>query len=365
MKRPVWLFSLDTEQFAAPPMTTGALKAQFLRHGATAAETDVKLAHFRSADQIEPWLRDCWDATEADRARRALDAGKVPVAGFSVYTWNAAEFLDAVRHIRRTCPGIVVVAGGPHVQRASDYLYDEGIDVVVLGEGELTFQELLDCPTRADWHGIEGLAFLDEDGRVRETPKRPRRTALDELPSALDVIELRDSTGAPKYERVAYETSRGCPFRCSFCEWGTGAIGTKMYQFGLDRIRSDFERLIDGGIQDIWLCDSNFGALREDLDKARIIVDLRRRTGRPSTFQTSWSKNHNQRVQDIVYLLHENGLLQHYNLALQTLTPLALQLSNRKNMRSNQYEPIAQAMAARGVPIATELIWGLPGDNLA
>ncbi|MFW5926263.1 MAG: hypothetical protein ACOCV4_08865, partial [Myxococcota bacterium] len=55
----------------------------------------------------------------------------------------------------------------------------------------------------------------------------------------------------------------------------------------------------------------------------------------------------------------------HYNLALQTLTPLALQLSNRKNMRSNQYEPIAQAMAARGVPIATELIWGLPGDNLA
>ena len=55
----------------------------------------------------------------------------------------------------------------------------------------------------------------------------------------------------------------------------------------------------------------------------------------------------------------------HYNLALQTLTPLALKLSNRKNMRSNQYEPIAKAMAEQGVTIATELIWGLPGDNLA
>jgi hypothetical protein len=65
-----------------------------------------------------------------------------------------------------------------------------------------------------------------------------------------------------------------------------------------------------------------------------------------------------------VLLLHNHGLLQHYNLALQTLTPLALKLSNRKNMRSNRYEPIAKSMAEQGVQIATELIWGLPGDNL-
>lgn len=64
-------------------------------------------------------------------------------------------------------------------------------------------------------------------------------------------------------------------------------------------------------------------------------------------------------------MLHKNGLLPHYQLALQTLTPLALQLSNRKNMAANKYEPIAREMAASGVPIAAELIWGLPGDNLA
>jgi hypothetical protein len=70
-------------------------------------------------------------------------------------------------------------------------------------------------------------------------------------------------------------------------------------------------------------------------------------------------------VQQIVMMFKEHGLLFHYNLALQTLTPLALKLSNRKNMRSNRYEPIAKAMAEQGVTIATELIWGLPGDNLA
>jgi hypothetical protein len=364
VRRPVWLLSLDTEQFAAVPMTTGALKAYFAKHGATAPHTDVELVHFFRAEDIDTWLRDTWDAREVHRARQAVATGVGPVVGLSFYTWNAAEFLAAAERMRSSCPGLLVVAGGPHVQRAEDYLHDEGIDVVVLGEGEQAFQELLDCPSRERWAGVEGVAYLDDTRRIHKTPARTRTAVLDSLPSALDVIELRDPSGVPRYTRVAYETSRGCPFRCSFCEWGTGAIGTKMRQFGLERIRSDFERLIEGGVQDIWLCDSNFGALREDLDKARLIVDLRHRTGRPSTFQTSWSKNHSSRVQEIVKLLHREGLLHHYNLALQTLTPLALQLSNRKNMRFNQYEPIARSMSAEGVPIATELIWGLPGDNL-
>ncbi|MET0390805.1 MAG: radical SAM protein, partial [Polyangiales bacterium] len=364
MKRPVWLFSLDTEQFAAVPMTTGRLKAYFERYGASAVRTDVELVHFTMSNQIQPFLEERWDTELAPRARAALEAGLAPVVGLSVYTWNAEHFLQAIAHIRRTCPAIQVIVGGPHVQRAQDFLYGDGIDVVVLGEGEATFSEWLDRPARENWSEVKGIAFLHGETLVK-TPERERCLDLDSLPSALDVIALRDSEGRAIYPRVAYETSRGCPFKCAFCEWGTGAIGTKMYQHGLERVRSDFERLIAGGVQDVWLCDSNFGALREDLEKAQIICELRERTGLPSTFATSWSKTHNDRVQEIVLLLQKHGLLQHYNLALQTLTPLALKLSNRKNMKSNRYEPIAKAMAEEGVQIATELIWGLPGDTLA
>jgi hypothetical protein len=284
------------------------------------------------------------------------------VIGFSVYTWNAAPFLDAIAHMRASCPESLIVVGGPHVQKAEHYLGDDPVDVVVLGEGEATFCELLDAEGCDDFERIAGVAFL-RSGELVRTPARERRVELDALPTALDVIALRDPSGKPRYKTVAYETSRGCPFRCAFCEWGTGAIGTKMYQFSLARIERDFERLIEGGIEDIWLCDSNFGALREDLDKAKIIVELRKRTGRPYTLATSWSKSHNARVQEIVLLLKEHGLLMHYNLALQTLTPLALKLSNRKNMQMNRYQPIAKAMAEQGVTIATELIWGLPGTE--
>ena len=364
MQRPVWLFSLDTEQFDAPPMATGGLKAYFARHGATAAATDIALVHFHRRAQVDAWVRERWMTTELERARAAVAEGLCPVVGFSMYTWNAAEFLDAIHAMRASCPGLLVVTGGPHVQRAEDYVGIEGVDAVVLGEGEITFSEMLDHDP-SGWSEVAGLAFLDARGMLARTPERPRTKDFDAFPSPLDVVELRDAEGRPRYGRVAYETTRGCPFSCAFCEWGTGAIGTKMFQHGLARVRSDFERLIAGGVQDLWLCDSNFGALVEDLDKARMVVELKQRTGMPSTFATSWSKNHNPRVAEIVKLLHTHGLLQDYNLALQTLTPEALRLSNRRNMRSNKYEPIAREMTAHGVPIATELIWGLPGDNLA
>lgn len=364
MRRPVWLFSLDTEQFDAPPMATGGLKAYFVRHGATAAGTDIELVHFHRRAQVDAWVRERWMTTELARARAAVAEGLRPLVGFSVYTWNAAEFLDAIHAMRASCPGLLVVGGGPHVQRAEDYVGTEGVDAVVLGEGEITFSEMLDRDP-SGWNEVAGLVFVDARGMLARTPERPRTTDFDAFPSPLDVVDLRDAAGRPRYGRVAYETTRGCPFRCAFCEWGTGAIGTKMFQHGLARVRSDFERLIAGGVQDLWLCDSNFGALVEDLDKARMVVELKQRTGMPSTFATSWSKNHNPRVAEIVKLLHAHGLLQDYNLALQTLTPEALRLSNRRNMRSNKYEPIAREMTAHGVPIATELIWGLPGDNLA
>jgi len=138
-----------------------------------------------------------------------------------------------------------------------------------------------------------------------------------------------------------------------------------MLSFGVERVRRDWNRIVDAGIRNIWLTDSNFGALREDVEKAKVLCEIKQRTGLPNSFATSWSKKHGSRSREIVLMLHANNLLPHYHLALQTLTPLALELSHRKNMAANKYEPIAREMARARVPIACELIWGLIGDNLA
>ncbi|MEP5766065.1 MAG: cobalamin-dependent protein [Halieaceae bacterium] len=362
MKRPVWLFSMDSEQFHAPPTTTASLKAYYRRYSPQAGQTQIELVHFRDPSHINDWLQQ-WRERELPLAREALLAGLQPVIGFSFYTWNAAEFLELVRSLKSDLPELLSIAGGPHVQQAEDYLGQDPFDLIVMGEGEITFQQALDAADPTHWAGIPGLAML-RDGEIYHSAERERCRDLDQFPSPLDELELCDTQGNALYEAISYETSRGCPFRCAFCEWGTGAIGSKMYQWSMARIERDWQSIIDAGIQDLWLADSNFGALKQDLDKARLITEHKRNTGLPRSFATSWSKKHSRQVQEIALLLHEHELLPHYQLALQTLTPEALRLSNRSNMSSNQYQPIAKHMSEQGVPIAAELIWGLPGDNL-
>ena len=87
-------------------MTTGGLKACFEQYGETAAETAIDLVHFLVREEIDPWFEQQWLPVLLPQAQEALAAGLQPVAGFSVYTWNAAEFIDLLRRIRQSCPGI-------------------------------------------------------------------------------------------------------------------------------------------------------------------------------------------------------------------------------------------------------------------
>ena len=249
MQRPIWLLSLDSDTFPAAPMTTGGLKAYYQELGKNPAQVDIQLVHFvNHPEKIPQWLEQ-WQKDELPRAREAIAAGLQPVMGFSVYTWNAAEFLDLMREVKALCPDILIVAGGPHVQKARDYLFSEAVDIIVLGEGEATFTDFLDAGSREAWHDVAGLAFV-ENGELVTTAERPRFRNLNELPSPLNVISLLDSEGEP-YDCIAYETSRGCPYKCAFCEWGTGAIGTKMLSFSVERIRHDWNYIVDAGIKNM------------------------------------------------------------------------------------------------------------------
>jgi radical SAM superfamily enzyme YgiQ (UPF0313 family) len=361
VKRPVWLFSLDTEQFTFIPLVTGTLKAYYDKYGRMADSTDISLVHFRYHTDAQKWMARQWEGSELRRARAAVADGVRPVAAFSCYTWNVPTFLDMIQVMRRTCPEVLVIAGGPHVQNPQQFLERHGIDAIVMGEGEITFTELLDAERAEDFARIPGVACLDGAGKLAPTTPRPRIRDLDCIPSAVAVAPFADSEGRP-YRWAAYETMRGCPFRCAYCQWGTGAIGVNISRFSLDRVRADLIAMMEAGIEGVLFCDSNFGALPDDLEKAETLVSLSHRLGRPTHFATCWSKTHTPRVRQIARLLHQHRLLEHYTMALQTLTPAALKLSNRINM--SDYESAARDMARDGIPIVSELIWGLPGETL-
>jgi radical SAM superfamily enzyme YgiQ (UPF0313 family) len=127
--------------------------------------------------------------------------------------------------------GWQTIVGGPEPGAyAAEYL-EAGADVVVVGEGELTVEELLpalqavrarSCGRTQALAGIRGIAFLDEDGSIRRTSVRAQIPDLDALPwperEAVDVgryIQVwREHHGMGS---VSLITARGCPYHCRWC----------------------------------------------------------------------------------------------------------------------------------------------------
>lgn len=141
---------------------------------------------------------------------------KPDMVGFSCYIWNIEYVLDVAENLKKILPGIKILLGGPEVsydaiQRLEGHEY---VDMIIAGEGENTFRELLEwyCEGRPykELENICGLCYRDRSGEIHMTPARgPAR--MDEL--CFPYRDLEDMENRIIY----YETIRGCPFSCSYC----------------------------------------------------------------------------------------------------------------------------------------------------
>ena len=153
---------------------------------------------------------------------RILGERRIDVLGIGEETVSAHEGLRAAELVKRLHPDCLVVAGGHYYAHAiEDTLLDGKVDVVVRGEGEETFVELLQHGNnRTAWPSIAGIAYRDEAGLTKVTPPRPLVDDLDSLPfPAYDLIDMqRYGNGSRNHPGlVSVEHSRGCFDRCSFC----------------------------------------------------------------------------------------------------------------------------------------------------
>jgi anaerobic magnesium-protoporphyrin IX monomethyl ester cyclase len=140
------------------------------------------------------------------------------VVAFTSYTITHRWAVDVAAALKRLA-AIPIVFGGPHVSGAPEYsIREPAIDAVVEGEGEGALLDLLACAER-DRFGRTDIAnvWFKGDGAPIRNPVRPLIADLDTLPW-VDKQIFYDQM--PAFEREYYIMSRrGCPFRCSFCEY--------------------------------------------------------------------------------------------------------------------------------------------------
>jgi radical SAM superfamily enzyme YgiQ (UPF0313 family) len=342
------------------PLASGYLKAMVDKDPALSSELDVRIFNFGGGEST----------LEMAKALFLGEAGVPDVIGFSVFGWNYNAFGKLAEMFKQLNPQGWVLFGGTHVANQAKRtfaMYPE-VDIVVNGEGELLFVELMHAlvsgVSRHALDAVHGLTFKRDDHTEVTTPGRPRIENLDDIPSPLlsGVITLRRPDGRPKYDVVLMETNRGCPYTCSFCYWG-GAIGQKLRKFSPDRIAAELELAAKQQIPEVVLCDSNFGMVEEDEEFVENVIRLREKYGYPRSFETSWAKNKSKSFYSIVDRMKKVGLRSSFTLALQTLHAPALVQMRRKNMKVNDWRDLAKWLKEQGLDCYSELIWGTPGET--
>ena len=152
-----------------------------------------------------------------------LQAARPPVVG--IYTNMLTKF--SVLGMIQSCKavGALVVLGGPEPPNYAEEYLARGADIIVIGEGELTFEDLL--PHLASYgvsgmSSIAGIVYLDGDGVVVRSAPRQYITSLDALPLPdRSAIGLRAYLDAWQAHHGASSASlicaRGCPYHCTWC----------------------------------------------------------------------------------------------------------------------------------------------------
>jgi putative methyltransferase len=265
------------------------------------------------------------------------------VCGFGTYVWNFNYNIELAEQIKQRWPNCRILFGGPSVTSNSINEFPI-IDTTVDGEGEVLFKKYLEDVIT----GTTKSHYTKE--RVRD---------LSELvsPFATNVFDQVFEDNPDHIWSTSLETSRGCPYQCTFCDWGS-VTNSKIFLFHLDIIKSELDWIKDrkSVVQNITLADANFGIFKDrDLTVAKMIKEI----GLPGTVIASWSKVYNDQLPEIYNIIGSLGRGITV-ISIQTTNAETLAAIKRKNLDDADIIKLLESGRENNISINHEYILGLP-----
>jgi len=189
---------------------------------------------------------------------------KPDIVGISAMTSVIYSAWEIAKSIKQKFPETLIVLGGPHPTILPEESLKNGfIDIVVVGEGEETMNEIAASfrDKTLKLNEIKGIAYKTNSGKIEFTEARPLIENLDKLPfparHLFPALKKYVPEACKKMPMATVLTSRGCPYRCTFCY--AGIFGKKFRSRSPENIVAEIEHLKkDFGIKEFHICDDNF-----------------------------------------------------------------------------------------------------------
>jgi radical SAM superfamily enzyme YgiQ (UPF0313 family) len=311
--------------------------------------------------------RPSWRARVFIEGRKRFDLhawmaehGRPDVVGISTITPTVKRGYALADECRAL--GLPVILGGPHVT----FLPDEALahaDLVVRGEGEQAMDALLDLwlagyvkATDAEYARIPNLTWKDAAGAIRHNPMAPWIADLDALP--VPDFSLADGTADCRFggkNTVMVQTSRGCPFDCSFCSV-TGMFGKKFRYRSVESILREVRRY-NRRDHFVFFCDDNFTANKR---RARELVGAMMQ----EKFRFQWStqvRTDLARDPELVALMKRAGCHTVF-IGFESVNPKSL-AEMKKNQTLEEIHSAMRVVQDAGIHIHGMFVFGFEEDD--
>lgn len=353
---------------------------------------NAKTYHEKHGQQPCHWIPayfDVYDVAHEDQIKKLLLEQAPDILALSLYVWNYKFSLGIAKWAKSAMPNCIVVTGGPHQSFKHDMSWFQThpyIDASLPGEcyGELALSEIIDNYNQGhvDWDQVTDIRY--PRGKTRSIACSPRTfskkdkrdfdydwSAFDEQHIAMQqFVEYKQQTQPSSRLMSIVETTRGCPYGCTYCDWG-GGIATTVIKKSVSTVQRDIDSLAKLNLHMLYLADANFGIFgSRDVDIIKYIAATKLANGRNfKVFYGGFAKTENRldEVRQIVEIDLDNHLSHHdeIKISIQSLDPTVLKNIDRVNIPyQKQLETFESIARYKRIPMYGEIILGLPGMTL-
>ena len=299
--------------------------------------------------EVEEYIKECHDTD-------------ILLCSCYVWNWEITKYLAS--EVKKNNPDCTIIFGGAQIpDLAQDFFKQHPyVDIIAHGEGEYILENILTAYLKdKDYSQVKGIETKEFRNQLQE-----RINELDNLPSPYltnTVWDLVEKVDGIRWI-VGWETNRGCPYACTFCDWGSATF-TKVRKWEESRLFKEIEWFAENKIPYIDCCDANFGIFQErDFRIAEKLKEVALKTNYPERVRPAWAKNSSEKIIPIAKQLQDGGILGAVTLAVQSLDPDTLKIIKRANIKFDTFSELASIFRKNGIPTYTELIMGMPGETL-
>lgn len=266
---------------------------------------------------------------------------------FSTYIWNKEYVFEIVKEIKKVLPNVKIILGGPEVSFGWEKIMEENpeIDSILIGEGEKVFLNFL----TEESDKVMGLVYR-KDGEVCFNGTEKIIEDLDIIPFPYEKEELQDRT-----KIFYYESSRGCPFNCSYC---MSSIDKTVRYYSLDRVKEDLKIFLDSPIKLLKFVDRTFNLKKERYMEIWKFLLENYREG--ITFHFEINANiFDDETLDFLETVPK-GYFQ-FEIGVQTINPDTMKSINRNNILDKLAHNVRRIN--KNIHLHLDLIAGLPYET--